>query len=109
MVIQIIATGIILAVLGQLIMKVIKDKASFVKILLWLIFWGVALVIIWLPINIIDELGSIFGVGRGIDVLVYLSIIFLFYNNLRMNGRIDDMDKKVTRIVREVAKKNTNS
>ena len=109
MIIQIIATGIILVVLGQLVMKVIKDKASFVKILLWLIFWGLALVIIWLPINIIDELGTLFGVGRGIDVLVYLSIIFLFYNNLRLNGRIDDMDKKVTKIVREVAKKSTSS
>ncbi len=109
MIIQIIATGIILVVLGQLVMKVIKDKASFVKILLWLIFWGLALVKIWLPINIIDELGTLFGVGRGIDVLVYLSIIFLFYNNLRLNGRIDDMDKKVTKIVREVAKKSTSS
>ncbi len=108
MVIQIIATIIILGIFSQLIKKIIKDKASLTKIIFWVLFWGISLIIIWLPKETIDNIGSIFGVGRGIDVLVYLSIIFLFYNNLRLNGRIDDMDKKVTKIVREIAKKSTS-
>ena len=109
MVIQIIATIIILSIFSQLIRKILKDKASLTKIIFWVLFWGISLIIIWLPKETIDNIGNIFGVGRGIDVLVYLSIIFLFYNNLRLNERIDDMDKKVTKIVREVAKKNTSS
>jgi hypothetical protein len=106
MIIQIVATIIILVVLGQLVFKIIKDKASVMKIILWVIFWGIALVIVWLPQNIFQEIGSIFGVGRGIDVLVYLSIIILFYANLRMNGKIDKLDKQITKLVREVAKSN---
>ena len=109
MVIQIIATIIILSIFSQLIRKILKDKASLTKIIFWVLFWGISLVIIWLPKETIDNIGSIFGVGRGIDVLVYLSIILLFYNNLRLNERIDDMNKKVTKIVREVAKKSTSS
>lgn len=109
MVIQIIATIIILIIFSQLIRKILKDKASLTKIIFWVLFWGISLVIIWLPKETIDNIGSIFGVGRGIDVLVYLSIILLFYNNLRLNERIDDMNKKVTKIVREVAKKSTSS
>ena len=109
MVIQIIATIIILSIFSQLIRKILKDKASLTKIIFWVLFWGISLIIIWLPKETIDNIGNIFGVGRGIDVLVYLSIIFLFYNNLRLNERIDDMDKKVTKIVREVAKKSTSS
>ena len=109
MVIQIIATIIILIIFYQLIKKFIKDKASLTKIIFWVLFWGISLVIIWLPKETIDNIGSVFGVGRGIDVLVYLSIILLFYNNLRLNERIDDMNKKVTKIVREVAKKSTSS
>ncbi len=105
MVIQIIATGIILVVLGQLIGKIIKDKMPFIKIFLWIIFWGLALVVVWLPAEILDNFGDIFGVGRGIDVLVYLSIIILFYNNLRINVKIDDLDNKITKVVREIAKK----
>ncbi len=109
MVIQIIATIIILIIFSQLIRKILKDKASLTKIIFWVLFWGISLVIIWLPKETIDNIGSVFGVGRGIDVLVYLSIILLFYNNLRLNERIDDMNKKVTKIVREVAKKSTSS
>ena len=109
MVIQIIATIIILIIFSQLIRKIPKDKASLTKIIFWVLFWGISLVIIWLPKETIDNIGSVFGVGRGIDVLVYLSIILLFYNNLRLNERIDDMNKKVTKIVREVAKKSTSS
>lgn len=109
MVIQIVATIIILSIFSQLIRKILKDKASLTKIIFWVLFWGISLVIIWLPKETIDNIGSIFGVGRGIDVLVYLSIIFLLYNDLRLNGRIDVMDKKITKIVREVAKKSTSS
>lgn len=106
MIIQYLATGIIAIIFGQLLLKVIKDKASFVKILFWIIFWSIALVIIWLPTEIIDKFGNIFGVGRGIDVLVYLSIIILFYSNLRLNGKIEKIETNITKLAREIAKTN---
>ncbi|NLZ24726.1 DUF2304 family protein [Candidatus Dojkabacteria bacterium] len=106
MIIQYIATGIILIIFGQLAFKVIRDKASFVKILFWLSFWSIALVLIWLPKEIFDSLGDIVGVGRGIDALVYLSIIILFYTNLRLNSRLDKLEKNITKLVREIAKSN---
>ncbi len=106
MLIQVIATGIILIILGQLIIKVIQDKASIIKIAFWLIFWLVALFVIWLPTDVIDKFGELVGVGRGIDVLVYLSIIFLFYNNLRLRSKIDNIQKDITKITRRVAKDN---
>jgi len=106
MVIQIIATVIILIILGQLIIKVIKDKASIIKIVFWVIFWSLSLVIIWLPRDIIDSVGEVVGVGRGIDVLVYFSIILLFYNNLILNDKIDNLERKITLIVRKIAENN---
>lgn len=106
MVIQIIATIIILTVLIQLILKVIKDKVSVVKIVFWVIFWSLSLVIIWLPRDIIDSVGEVVGVGRGIDVLVYFSIILLFYNNLLLNDKIDNLERKITLIVRKIAENN---
>lgn len=49
-------------------------------------------------------LGKVTGVGRGVDVLVYLSIIFLFYYVLRQNNKIDLLEKQITKLVREIAK-----
>ena len=106
MTIQYIATGIIVIILIQLLIQVLKDRAQLFKLLFWGVFWGITLVFIWLPTNTIDKVGQLFGVGRGIDVLVYFSIILLFYRNLSLNSEIENLEKKITKIVREVAKIN---
>lgn len=109
MVIQYIVTGIIALILIQLIVRVIKDRTQFFKLLFWGLFWGVALIFIWLPTNTIDKLGQLFGVGRGVDVLVYLSIVFLFYYIFRQNEKVNKLEKQITKLVRELAKQNAKS
>lgn len=109
MVIQYIVTGIIAVILIQLIVRVIKDRTQFFKFLFWGLFWGVALIFIWLPTNTIDKLGQLFGVGRGIDVLVYLSVVFLFYYIFRQNEKVNKLEKQITKLVRELAKQNAKS
>ncbi len=104
MIIQYIATGIIVIVLVQFLIKVIKDRTQLFKLLFWGVFWGITLVFIWLPTNTIDKVGQLFGVGRGIDVLVYLSIIFLFYYTFRQSEKINKLEKEITKLVRKVAK-----
>lgn len=106
MIIQIVATGIIVIIFGQLVIKVIKDRTSFFKILFWFLFWSGALILIWLPPDVLDKFGNILGVGRGVDVLVYLSIILLFYTILKLNSKIDRLEKKLTILVRKIAKIN---
>lgn len=108
MIIQYIVTGIIAVILVQLIVRVIKDRTQFFKLLFWGLFWGVALIFIWLPTNTIDKLGQLFGVGRGIDVLVYLSIVFLFYYIFRQNEKVNKLEKQITKLVRELAKSNAS-
>ncbi len=109
MVIQYIVTGIIAVILVQLIVRVIKDRTQFFKLLFWGLFWGVSLIFIWLPTNTIDKLGQLFGVGRGIDVLVYLSVVFLFYYIFRQNEKVGKLEKQITKLVRELAKQNAKS
>lgn len=109
MIIQYIATGIIVIVLVQFLIKVIKDRTQLFKLLFWGVFWGIALVFIWLPTNTIDKLGQLFGVGRGIDVLVYLSVIFLFYYTFRQSEKINKLEKEITKLVRIIAIKDAKS
>ena len=109
MIIQYIATGIIILVLMQFLIKVLRDRTQLFKLLFWGVFWGIALIFIWLPTNTIDKLGQLFGVGRGIDVLVYLSIIFLFYYIFRQSEKINKLEKEITKLVRKIAKNETKS
>ncbi len=106
MIIQFIGSAFIIIIILQLSLKFFKDKAGLVKSLFWLVFWFSVLVFIWLPKDIIDQFGSLIGVGRGIDALVYLSIIALFYLILKLNSRIDKLEMNITKLVRELAKVN---
>ena len=106
MIIQYVATGIIIVIYGQLVLRVIKDKTSIVKILFWLIFWAGALILIWLPQGTIDSVGQFFGVEKGLDLVVYLSVIILFYIVLRIYNKVDKLQKNITKLVREIAKTN---
>ena len=103
MIIQYIATIIIAFILIQLLLKFKEDKLAWLKILLWVIFWGAALFIVWFP-EIIAEIAQISGVGRGVDVIIYISIIFLFYLLFNQNSKIDKLNEQITKLTREIAK-----
>ena len=105
MIIQYVATGIIAIIIIQQIVRFVKDRPTFFKTLVMTIFWSMVLVLIWFP-GIMGWLGEITGVGRGVDVLIYLSIIFLFYYILRQNNKIDKLEKDITKLIREIAKEN---
>jgi len=100
---QLLATGIILIISGQLIIKIIKDKALFGRITFWLIFWTGVLVLIWSP-GLTTKIADLIGIGRGVDILIYFSIILLFYSIFHQNSKIDEINKDITKIVREIAK-----
>ncbi|MCA9381790.1 DUF2304 domain-containing protein, partial [Candidatus Dojkabacteria bacterium] len=68
-----------------------------------IIFWLAGLVLIWSP-NILDSIGDELGVGRGIDVVLYISIIMLFYIIINQNNKIRKLEKDLTKVVRAVAK-----
>jgi len=105
MIIQYVATAIIAIIIIQQIVKFVKDRPTFFKTFVMTIFWSMVLLLIWFP-GIMGWLGEITGVGRGVDVLIYLSIIFLFYYVLRQNSKIDKLEKDITKLVREIAKSN---
>jgi len=48
-------------------------------------------------------LANLLGVGRGADLVIYLSILVLFYIVFRIFIRLDRLDREITKIVRELA------
>ena len=106
MVIQYVASVIIGVILVQLVTKIVKDKIAIVRSIFWVIFWLATLTLVWFP-EILAKISNIFGVGRGVDILIYISIIFLFYIMLNQNTKIDKLENKITTLVREIAKNET--
>ncbi len=74
--------------------------------LMWLMVW----VLLWLAVGAVtlmpqttDVIATKLGVGRGVDVVMYVSLIALFYLVFRLFTKIEDVEREITRLVRKLA------
>jgi len=86
-----------------------KDKViSLQEFILWTVFWLIVALIVIFP-DITSYAANLVGVGRGVDLVIYLSILILFYLVFRVLVKIDKLEKNITKIVRKDAIKKVNN
>ncbi|MBU1180399.1 DUF2304 domain-containing protein [Patescibacteria group bacterium] len=105
MLIQYILLIIIVFILAQVARKFKARKISLREFLFWLIFWLAVGAVILLP-QITSFLAEKLGVGRGADLVVYASLIFVFYMLFRLFVRQEKVERDISKIVEEIAKRN---
>ena len=69
---------------------------------LWIVAWIVVLYFAFNP-NSSDPLAGIFGIGRGVDLLLVIGLIFSLYLNFRLYIKFDDLNQQINELVRELA------
>lgn len=82
----------------------IKSK-SFLKLLYelrWLGLSSLAILVIAFP-GVSSQLASVFGITRGVDIVIYSSIIWLFYRVYSLNEKVIQLEDKMDDLVREIA------
>jgi len=80
-----------------------KDKSiSKVSLLFWSVIW-IAIISVALNPYIITATARFLGIGRAIDVLVYISIIVIFYLMFRLYVKMDGLTQQITMLVRKIA------
>lgn len=72
-------------------------------VFLW-VGWGL-LFFAFIPAAV-DIVGKLFGIDRGADVLVYTSIIFLFYFSILLLRKTETNREQLTAVIREFALQN---
>lgn len=103
--IQILITILILFAISRIVFRVLHDRTSLVHLYLWGGLWVCVLIATWSP-WILGELGRLLGVGRGVDVLIYVGILVLYYLVYRIYAFIQNQEKRITKLVRSNAKDN---
>lgn len=110
---EILGSQLILSVL--IIFIIIKTLISFNKkqitrlfFILWNFFWLIVLYFIFYP-GFLVGLAKRLGVGRGVDLAIYVSVICLFYLIYKLFIKIEKIEKQITKIVREIAIKNAKN
>jgi len=102
MLIQILITIFIVFALAFLLKRFRKAEIKMAEFLGWGIFWVVAGIAVWVP-NFLTLLANILGIGRGADLVLYVSVVVVFYLIFRIYVRIEKMERNITKVVRDKA------
>lgn len=68
----------------------------------WSVGTIILLIVVWRP-NLATRISEIFGIGRGVDAVLYISVALLFYIMLRLFLRIEQQENLITKLVSEIA------
>jgi len=104
MLIQYIILIIIVLIVLQTARKYKERKISLREFLFWIIFWLVVGAVVLLP-QITSLLAEKLGIGRGADLVVYSSLIFVFYMIFRLFVRQEKIERDISKIIENLAKK----
>lgn len=105
MLIQFILILVIVLIVFRLIYKLKIKDIGLGQFFGWLAVWLIAIFIIWYP-EVTTYLATRVGIGRGVDLVIYVSIIVIFYLMFKLLLKIEKIEKQITQIVRYDSLKN---
>jgi len=104
MILQIIVVLFVLFAWSRVLLRFRDRKISRWEFVFWSLLWLAVLIILFIP-KITEPIARLLQIGRGIDVIVYLSIVLLFYLVFRIYVRLEGIEQDITKVVREVSLK----
>lgn len=107
MLIQIVLVGLMIAALVVTWRRVRQRVIHVREALAWSSVWVIASFIILRP-EITTRIANLFGVGRGVDFVLYASVAVLFLLVFRLFLENERLERTISTIVRESALKGTD-
>ncbi|MFA6254799.1 MAG: DUF2304 family protein [Patescibacteria group bacterium] len=102
MIIKIIIILFIVFVFWRTFLRFRKGDITSRELVIWLIFWFLVAAATLVPKKT-DAVSQWLGVERGADLLVYLSVIVLFFLVFKIIVRLEKIDRDITKVVRRTA------
>lgn len=99
---QIILSLLVLVALIRLFVQYIKKNINHFFFIFFAIVWFSVLFFTW-NIDILDKFGSLLGLERGADILVYIALFLLFYYVFVSIVKTYMLEDKISKLVRKDA------
>lgn len=99
---QLFLSTIIIFIIYKTILTYKRGNFSKNFTFIWLLLWISVLFLIFQQ-NILIKTAHFFGISRGVDLVIYLSIILNFYLIYKIFANLNDLNQKITKIIREEA------
>ncbi|MEM4259825.1 MAG: DUF2304 family protein [Candidatus Woesearchaeota archaeon] len=85
----------------------LKDKhIRLSEFIFWSLVWLIMLIVAFIP-SITSSMAEFLGIASGISLLVYVSVIILFYLVFRLYVKIEHQEQEITQLTRALAIKNS--
>jgi hypothetical protein len=97
--IQIVLTCFAVFAISRVVLRYRRGGLRVLHLGLWLLFWAGVIVVALRP-ETTNLFANWLGVGRGVDTAMYLALLMIFYLLFRSFGKIEDLDRQLTRVVR---------
>ena len=82
-----------------------SGKNSVSSFLIWTIIWLFVIIFSVFPESSVI-FARAFGITRGLDFIIIVALVFIFYLGVRLYYKIDKLEDDVNKIVKEVALNN---
>lgn len=97
--IQIVLLCFAIFAMSRALIRYRRGLTRMLHLEMWLLFW-VCVVVVALRPEVTDLLARWLGVGRGVDTAIYLALLMIFFLLFRSFGKIEDLDRQLTKVVR---------
>jgi len=101
---QLFITLFVFFAISRVVLRYVEGKLSTIALVGWIVVWSWIELVIWIP-GITTVIAKTLGIGRGADLIIYGSIMTLFYLIFRLYVKLEDIERQITQIVQAVALK----
>jgi hypothetical protein len=104
-IVQILIIIFVIFAWSRAFLRMRGKSISIGEFLFWSFIW-IAIIFMAIFPDVVSGLSNMVGVGRAVDLVMYISVTLLFYLLFRLYVKIDIQSKEITKLVRELAIKN---
>lgn len=102
MIIQAILTIIIIGLLIRGVVVLRKRQLSLYVSMAWALLWLAALIVVLWP-DLTSQIAVAVGIGRGADLVVYVSVLTIFGILFKILVHFDSIDQRITHLAQSMA------
>lgn len=99
---QIILIFFLIFALSRVFLRFKGGDVTLFGFLFWIFVFGAAILIVMFPV-FSSAIARFMGIGRGVDAIIYTSIVLLFYLVFRIYIYIQDLRQEITDLVQKLA------
>ena len=89
---------------SRVILRLKSGELSTFGFFFWIFIFGSAIVIVLFP-GLTGSVADALGIGRGVDAVIYVSIVILFYLVFRLYIYLEDLKREITQLISKIALK----